>query len=1303
MNRQSQRGIALVITLVMLSVVTFMAVVFLALSRRERVSVKVSEDQATAKLMAESAIARAQAQAIATIRSHTNLLAYDLFVSTNYINGLGFQSSLGANITNVSYVHGDGSALSRNEMLQNIANLQLDPRVPVFAASNNNPNLSDFRFYLDFNRNGLFETNGLLPELDRTGAVIKETTGGKSRTVLVPLVGDPEWIGVLEHPDQPHSETNRFIGRYAFIALPSGKTLDLNYIHNQANTASDAMTTTTPRTYARNQGVGSWELNLAGFFRGLNTNIWRANSYQAYNPFQGAVGNGKGRAFDEALGVLAYRYNNDRKNLRTMAQNFSGPGTNSFGFDQVDSYADGPFQTYRGLGGFSVNDNDLPRTRPWSGSDNYYVFNDVQEIFSPKGTADYQLIKQDLDLASTNSRSTYDRYTFYRMLAQMGVDSPAAIPGKIHLNYTNLPGQIGTNLVPWTTAESPSVPTTKTNEFFLNAADAMIRQGVTLSVYNYNTRFGIFRATNYMIANDPYTLVRPSISVTNIQIYHVPPRTNLAATSNEYTAPLHRFLQVAANLYDNMTNRGASYPYLPSVFRPTFRGTATNVVIAGWVQEKGSDFLNTFAWRDASTLLDDTGSAGGRLWTNVMVYGQPMVIGAKKGYPNFNEFSVDTLAQVTRKLELVKLNTNTPVTIKSTNQMYLLGISNVFGIEAWNSYTSAFPRPLRIHAQVEVGLALSNVFGATTNLVFPLTGPSFFSMSTNLTVAANTWGGRVDPKLPDGVNPNSFRIPLVTNQLFLTNMVFLNRPPWFQVQTTNGFENAFKSPDWHLYVTNRVRYWVVDTLSGAVVDFVNLDKLRVEMPISQLLSRQASVDGELVHSSGYKEGDFWNTNTVVPGGPSLGVLTQIGISTNVGAISSSGSFWRAYSAASNDKTNSIAEFRAFLGLPNLREWTNGPTFKLGLAHQAPYAPVRKIFRRNSWQPNDPLVHYTEADLRDPIVRTDWVKVPDRVNPVPSGLGQLSRRYSPWGGSPLKDPTINRTSDRNVLLRDPMVRSSDDWEFPINTVTNKYFVFPTVGALGGVHRGTPWQTIYLKADAFQNPNPNITADLRQKLWVTNWANHIGSYPTNDWPIISLFTAAPNENAARGLMSVNQTNIAAWNALLAGVQVVSNTLTSYAASTNAIGTYTDLIIQPSSAQISNILTSVISLRGQYPGGVFPNFGTILSAPALSLNSPFLNPDTELPFGLTDRALEAIPRQILGLLRVDEPRFVIYAYGQALKPAERSLTTQVSFYNLCTNYQVTGEFLSKTVLRIEAPNGLSQPVRTVVENYSILPPSE
>jgi Mg-chelatase subunit ChlD len=64
------------------------------------------------------------------------------------------------------------------------------------------------------------------------------------------LVGDPDWAGVLERPGFPHSTTNRFVSRYAYLGevqpsidpatgLPvagqSGKSLDLSGIANQVD------------------------------------------------------------------------------------------------------------------------------------------------------------------------------------------------------------------------------------------------------------------------------------------------------------------------------------------------------------------------------------------------------------------------------------------------------------------------------------------------------------------------------------------------------------------------------------------------------------------------------------------------------------------------------------------------------------------------------------------------------------------------------------------------------------------------------------------------------------------------------------------------------------------------------------------------------------------------------------------------------------------------------------------------------------------------------------------------------------
>src|SRR5208283_5077810 len=66
---------------------------------------------------------------------------------------------------------------------------------------------------------------------------------------------------------------------------------------------------------------------------------------------------------------------------------------------------------------------------------------------------------------------------------------------------------------------------------------------------------------------------------------------------------------------------------------------------------------------------------------------------------------------------------------------------------------------------------------------------------------------------------------------------------------------------------------------------------------------------------------------------------------------------------------------------------------------------------------------------------------------------LNQRYAPWGVG--VSPAGADQNTANLAYKDPLVRMSDDWDFP----TNK---FPTVGWLGRVHRGTPWQTVYLKA-------------------------------------------------------------------------------------------------------------------------------------------------------------------------------------------------------------------------------------------------
>ncbi|HEV2437391.1 MAG TPA: hypothetical protein VG077_15475, partial [Verrucomicrobiae bacterium] len=83
-------GVALIITLILLAVVTFMALTFLAVSRRERNAVTTTTDTASAQLAADDALAAAEGQIVANTLATTNPYNFGLLVSTNYINPSGF-------------------------------------------------------------------------------------------------------------------------------------------------------------------------------------------------------------------------------------------------------------------------------------------------------------------------------------------------------------------------------------------------------------------------------------------------------------------------------------------------------------------------------------------------------------------------------------------------------------------------------------------------------------------------------------------------------------------------------------------------------------------------------------------------------------------------------------------------------------------------------------------------------------------------------------------------------------------------------------------------------------------------------------------------------------------------------------------------------------------------------------------------------------------------------------------------------------------------------------------------------------
>jgi len=410
-----------------------------------------------------------------------------------------------------------------------------------------------------------------------------------------------------------------------------------------------------------------------------------------------------------------------------------------------------------------------------------------------------------------------------------------------------------------------------------------------------------------------------------------------------------------------------------------------------------------------------------------------------------------------------------------------------------------------------------------------------------------------------------------------------------------------------------------------------------------------------------------------------GITNQIYVSTNDVLAKSEWSSFTDDPISGKDKEDGIDNIRKILDRPPLYHPEN-TNVTYGTV-QVPFTPTRKLDQQLSWQVNDPLVHYHIEDLYDPLYAsvTNVQVLKGIQRPDPSNIGQVNKRYRPWGGSPQSTPGSSPL-DYDLAVKDPLVTQSDDWDFP----TNK---FPTIGWLGRVHRGTPWQTVYLKSTV-----EKLEGDFG---WV-KWAGRPDTHPTNDWHLLSLFTTAPNDAAARGLLSVNQTNIAAWSAVLSGVPLISNGPSGL----------TSLFVEPASPQLYLIVSNINATRLQMPSQVFPDLGSVLLSPALTVASPFLNTSVagaqQYP-RISDELYERIPQQILSLLKDDEPYVVIYAYGQSLKPASDSVvTTPGAFRGLCTNYQVTAEVATKTAVRIEETRRPNQPniYKAVVENYSILP---
>jgi hypothetical protein len=417
-------------------------------------------------------------------------------------------------------------------------------------------------------------------------------------------------------------------------------------------------------------------------------------------------------------------------------------------------------------------------------------------------------------------------------------------------------------------------------------------------------------------------------------------------------------------------------------------------------------------------------------------------------------------------------------------------------------------------------------------------------------------------------------------------------------------------------------------------------------------------------------------------------------------------------------------FRIFVGLAPLYDTTNGYG-ATNLEIQACYTPTATPVQITTLQANDPLVHYLATDLFDSANGTLFLN----GQQIPLMSPALNERYQPWGRS--KQMASRPNTDQsafNLAFKDPLVWGSDNWNFPTNP-------FPTVGWLGRVHRGTPWQTVYLKAS-------NI---LKETNGTNTWMNWTGNFDTNDAVsagplqdrlLFDVFTTAINDNATRGRLSVNvaanpqdpAAGLAAWSALFSGVMVLSNNMTDAGNDVQlntfhtrnplqTIPSYTAFPVDPAGGNgagspLGQMVTNINFERNFFTNGsvgAFRHVGDILSVSALTEQSPFLNRSTaaQLTNGISDEMYEWLPQQTLSLMRADsEPRYVIYCYGQTLKPAPNGIVTGSTQFGMVTNYQVVAETATRAVVQFkQVLNTNSIPFTTnyfpTIEQFNLLPP--
>ncbi len=718
----------------------------------------------------------------------------------------------------------------------------------------------------------------------------------------------------------------------------------------------------------------------------------------------------------------------------------------------------------------------------------------------------------------------------------------------------------------------------------------------------------------------------------------------------QYTPEVHRLLQVAVNITDAALNTGSYYPL---VLRPRLYVAGGQVFIGDFVQEPNSNFLTNPAVNLPSGMVSvDTNSLVGIIEHSTGIASLPILIASKRDWPRPDPV-----------LNLVNPTPPDPL-----------------------GYLSSHAPSRHLFPNLsEVSL---RTVGSTIVNVIPNSSPSY-TYNVAASVLAETW--------------NSTGYPSYLRTFASTNPV----PIGFTVNMATQLSGSAQLP------------------SGATSPFVS------------------STNSSASFSFGPPLSNFYTVGTTHP----LVAFSSPAPLAPGSTVQMSMTNWVRYALVRNSQVVDYAS--------TVRIHSNWGV-------QFPNNAVS--INEHSSRAMDPLVNNIPEDFLEAT-----------ASAAPPSLPNLSNPMQSWMVFPFT---------QNIGRQNPIPNQSSPTHFytdidlaggnPYALMNFPSGAFSSVGELGRVHRGTPWQTIYFKSlPATATPVP----------WDLSANRTPDTHPTNDWRLPDLFTTAASVSQATGLLSVNNTNEVAWASVLSGLSMRTHPedwltpgtrdyvyfdLTQHpgydwwlnqlpygnryqlfrqdrigpanrnepsgptgptSVVTGGVGNFTLSYTNPSYRYYSSyspltistystnftVTTSMPNSRA-VPGydlltpiarsinsrrdtlmGVNKPFaltGQVLATPELTVNFPFqMNWSRDLDF-------ESIPQQLLPLLRVeDEPIYIVYAWGQSLKPDEKSIVTSPTNAGFVGNYVVTGQVGTRTVFRVKNSNP-GQPPRMVVESFKALP---